>query len=35
MINKLYIKQRCLIVWSAEKIQKANIQKYLEVKTEE
>ena len=35
MINKLYINQCCLIVWSVEKMQNVNIQKYLEVKTEE
>ena len=35
MINKLYIKKPCLIVWSVEKIQKLNIQKLQGLNTEE
>ena len=35
MINKLYTKQCCPIVWSVEKIQKVKILKLQGLKTEE
>ena len=34
MINKLYIKQCCVIVWSVEKIQKLKILKLSRLKIE-
>ena len=32
MINKLYMKQYCLIVWNVEKMLKVEIQKFQELK---